>query len=67
METKGRPKVASLGEALMHACGGIHQAHLEMKGGEKEETEVRDGGWMGQMDAAPDNPESFSPSPAIPS
>lgn len=43
METKGHPKVASLGEALMHACGGIHQAHLEMKGGEKEETEVRGG------------------------
>lgn len=66
METKGRPKVASLGEALMHACGGIHQAHLEMKGGEKEETEVRGRG-VGQMDAAPDNPESFPPSPAIPS
>lgn len=44
METKERPKVASLGEALMHACSGIHQAHLEMKGGEKEETEVREGG-----------------------
>lgn len=40
METKGRPKVVSLEEVLMHACSGMWQAHLEIKGGKQEETGV---------------------------
>lgn len=55
METKGRPKVVSLEEVLMHACSGMCQAHLEIKGGKQEETGV--GGLMRQMDAVHSNPE----------
>lgn len=44
METKGRPKVVSLEEVLMHACSGMWQAHLEIKGGKQEETGVVGGG-----------------------
>lgn len=40
METKGRPKVVSLEEVLMHACSGMWQAHLEIKGGKQEEAGV---------------------------
>lgn len=54
METKGRPKVASLKEVLMHACSGMQQAHLEIKGGKQEEAE--EGGPMGPMHAAHSNP-----------
>lgn len=47
METKGRPKVASFEEALMQ------QAHLQLRGGKQEETEVGDG----RTDAARANPK----------
>lgn len=60
MVTKGRPKVVSLEEVQMHACSGMWQAHLEIKGGKQEETGGGGGGGGGpirQMDAAHGNPE----------